>query len=433
MSLREASPSGPGRRICQVKFVHAADVHLDAPLRGLARYPGAPLAEVRSSTRKAFAGLVDLALEEEAAFVVIAGDLLDGASKDYQTALFLNSEAVRLRDAEIPLLVASGNHDAQSVLTKQLRLPENVKTFATRKPETVVLENVGVAVHGQGFGRREVFDNLAAGFPSAVDGCMNVGVLHTSVTGRPGHEGYAPCTLDELRAYGYDYWALGHVHTREVLSSDPWIVFSGCTQGRHIRETNAGGASLVSVEDGVVADVEHRTLDVLRWSLLKVDVTDLDEDAMFDRVREAVADAVANADGRLVAVRLVVSGTTPLHRALVADNDRFVNEIRSLATGVASGQAWLEQLKIATEAPSDVARLVARDDAIGGLLRAIRTTRTDEDALARVASELADVKRKLPVSVFDEEFSLDDPAALSRLVGDVEHLLMSRLAGAIES
>jgi DNA repair protein SbcD/Mre11 len=417
----------------QVKFVHAADVHLDAPLRGLARYPGAPLAEVRSSTRKAFTGVVDLALEEEAAFVVIAGDLLDGASKDYQTALFLNSEVVRLREAEIPLLIVSGNHDADTVLTKQLRLPDNAKLFSTKKPETVVLENVEVAVHGQGFGRREVFENLAAGFPSAIQGCVNIGVLHTSITGREGHEGYAPCTIDELRAFGYDYWALGHVHTREVLSSDPWIVFSGCTQGRHIRETNPGGASLVTVEDGAVVDVEHRTLDVLRWALVDVNIEDLDEDGMFDRVREALVASVEAADGRLVALRVVLSGTTPLHRSLVADSERFLNEVRSLATDIAYGQAWLEQLKIATEPPSDVARLVGRDDAIGGLLRTIRTTRTDKDALAGVASELAEVRRKLPASLFDEEFNLDDPATLTRLVGDVEHLLMSRLAGAIES
>lgn len=416
-----------------MKFLHAADVHLDAPLRGLSRYPGAPLAEVRASTRRAFTGLIDLALEEEVAFVAIAGDLFDGASRDFQTALFLNAEAVRLRDSQIPLLIVSGNHDAQTVLTKQLGLPENVTTFSTRKPETYVLENVGVAIHGQGFARREVFDNLAAGFPTAIDGYVNVGVLHTSVTGRPGHEGYAPCTVEELCGKGYDYWALGHVHTREVVSRDPWIVFSGCTQGRHIRETNAGGASLVTVEDGAVASVDHAALDVLRWALLKVDAAGLSEDTMFDRVRQAVVDAVAEADDRLLAVRVVLLGETPGHRALIADNDRFLNEVRSIVTDVASGQAWLEQLKIATEAPTDVARLVARDDAIGGLLRAIRSTRTDDDALAAIASELADVKRKLPTAIFDEEFSLDDPGILRRLVGDVEYLLMERLAGTVDS
>ena len=416
-----------------MKFVHAADVHLDAPLRGLARYPGIPLAEVRSSTRKAFTRLVDLALDEEAAFVVVAGDLLDGANKDYQTALFLNREVVRLRNAGIRLLLVSGNHDAQSVLTNQLRFPDNVTTFSTKRPQTVVLENVGVVVHGQGFGKREIFDNLAAGFPSAIAGYVNVGVLHTSINGREGHEGYAPCTIDELRAFGYDYWALGHVHKREVLASDPWIVFSGCTQGRHIRETNPGGASLVTVEDGVVTAVEHRTLDVLRWTLLKVDITDVDEDGMFDRVRDAVSVAVAEVDDQFVATRVVLSGKTSLHRSLVADNERFVNEVRSLVTDVTSERGWLEQLKIGTEPKSDVARLVARDDAIGGLLRTIRTAPGDEDALAHMASELADVRRKLPPSLFDEEFSLDDPVALARLVGDVEHLLMSRLGGALES
>jgi DNA repair protein SbcD/Mre11 len=416
-----------------VKFIHAADVHLDAPLRGLSRYPGAPVAEVRSATRRAFSTLVDLAVEEEVGFVAIAGDLFDGASKDFQTALFLTTEAVRLRDAEIPLLIVSGNHDAQTVVTRRLRLPDNVKTFSTRHPETFVLENVDVAVHGQGFARREVFDNLAAQFPAAVDGYLNVGLLHTSLTGRPGHEGYAPCAVEELCSKGYDYWALGHVHTREVVSRDPWIVFSGCTQGRHIRETNTGGASLVTVNDGAIASVDHVTLDALRWALLEVDTSDLDEDGMFDRVRQAVVAAVDAAGDRLVAIRVVLTGKTPLHRVLVADSDRFLNEVRALVSDVASEQAWLEQLKIRTEAATDVARLIARDDAIGGLLRAIRTTRSDNDALAVITTELAELRRKLPAAVFDEEFNLDDPQLLGGLVADVEQLLMERLSGAAEA
>jgi exonuclease SbcD len=411
------------------KFIHAADVHLDAPLVGLTRYPGAPADEVRGSTRQALAALVDLAIEEQVAFVVVAGDLFDGANRDYNTALFLNAQATRLRAAEIPLVIASGNHDAGSILTKQLRAPDNVTLLSTTRPNSVVLENVGVTIHGQGFARREVFDDLAAGYPAANDGYINVGVLHTSVNGRAGHAGYAPCTVDELGSKGYEYWALGHVHAREELARDPWVVFSGCTQGRHIRETGAKGATLVAVEGDKIATVEHRELDVVRWAQIKVDLSDCDEDALFSSVRTAVETAAIEADQRLLAIRIVLKGETSLHRKLVAQRERFVSEIRTVVSDAAPGQVWLERVKVETTPPADVARLIARDDAIGGLLRTLRELPANELALAALSDELADLRRKLPADVTDDDFNLEDTAVIARLVGEVEHLLLPRLTG----
>jgi len=411
------------------KFLHAADVHLDAPLVGLARYPGAPVEDIRMSTRRAFTNLVDLAVAEEVAFVIVAGDLFDGAGRDYHTALFMASEASRLRNAGIPLLVVSGNHDAASVLTRQLRLPENVTVFPAGKPKSVLLENVPVVIHGQGFGRRDVFDDLAAAYPAAVPDVLNIGVLHTSVDGRQGHAGYAPCTVAELQGKDYEYWALGHVHTREVLCEEPWIVFSGCTQGRHIRETGAKGATLVTVDGGAIAAVEHCDLDVVRWALIQLTTPGADEDEFLARVHDAVETAATEADTRLVAVRLVISGQTPLHRTLVAERDRMLNEIRAVVSDAAVGQAWLERVKFETGAPVDVTRLMARDDAVGGLLRTLRSLPTDHVALTELADELGDLKRKLPVDLAVDDFDLDDPAVIARLVGDIEHLLLPRLTG----
>jgi exonuclease SbcD len=411
------------------KFIHAADLHLDAPLLGLAQYPGAPVDDIRGSTRRALTNLVDLAIAEEVAFVVIAGDLFDGAGRDYHTALFMNAEASRLRVAGIPVVIASGNHDAASILTKQLRLPENVRVFPTSKPSSVVLENVPVVIHGQGFARREIFDNIAATYPAPHAGLFNVGVLHTSVEGRPGHAGYAPCTVAELQSRGYEYWALGHVHSRETLCEEPWIVFSGCTQGRHIRETGAKGATLVSVEDGDISTVEHRDLDVLRWARIAIDAGDAYEDELLSRLHDAVESAAAEADGRLVALRVVVNGETTLHRVLVAERERIVNECRAVVSDAGLGQVWLERVKFDTTAPADVTRLLGRDDAIGGLLRTLRSLPSDPPALTLLSAELVDLKRKLPADIADDEFDLDDPTVIGGLVSDVEHLLLPRLSG----
>jgi DNA repair protein SbcD/Mre11 len=415
--------------VTNFKFLHAADVHLDAPLVGLARYPGAPVDDVRGATRRALTNLVDLALAEEVAFVIVAGDLFDGAGRDYHTALFLAAEASRLRAAGIRMVIASGNHDAASILTKQLRPPDNVTILPTAKPKSVVLENVPVVIHGQGFARRDLFDNLAAAYPAPHADLLNIGVLHTSVDGRQGHAGYAPCTLDELQAKDYDYWALGHVHTREVLSEEPWIVFSGCTQGRHIREAGAKGATLVTVDGDSISAVEHRDLDVLRWALVEVPAAGADEDELLARVHDAIEAVATDADSRMVAVRLVISGDTPLHRTLIAERERMLNEFRVIVSDAAIGQAWLERVKFETSAPVDVTRLLARDDAVGGLLRTLRSLPGDTAALTSLADELGDLKRKLPPDIVDDDFNLDDPKVISRLVGDVEHLLLPRLTG----
>src|SRR5262249_10508005 len=161
--------------------------------------------------------------------------------------------------------------------------------------------------------------------------------------GREGHEPYAPCKLETLRAKGYDYWALGHVHAREVLSTEPWIVFAGNLQGRHIRETGAKGATLVTVDDGRIVQVEHRALDVVRWCVCEVDATGAGtaEEAM-DRARPVFVRAVEEAEGRPVAARVVLRGATAGHAALERDPARFVSELRLLGSEVGGDALWVE-------------------------------------------------------------------------------------------
>lgn len=259
-----------------MKFIHAADVHLDSPLKGLERYEGAPVEEIRSATRRAFDNLVELAVEEGVAFVLLAGDLYDGDWKDYNTGLYFVDRMRQLEVANILVFIVAGNHDAASQITKQLRLPDNVTLFATNKPQTVVLEELGVAIHGQGFAKRAVTEDMSLAYPQGDPHLFNIGLLHTCLDGKPGHEPYAPCSVDGLRTKGYKYWALGHVHTREIVSEEPWIVFPGNIQGRHIREIGPKGCTLVTVENGEVEVLEHRDLDVLRWARCTVDVSSSD-------------------------------------------------------------------------------------------------------------------------------------------------------------
>ena len=417
-----------------MKFVHAADLHLDSPLCGLARYEGAPVDAIRGATRRAFQNLIDLCLDEGAAFLLIAGDIYDGDWKDFGTGLFFLNQLARLRAADIAAVLIRGNHDAQSQITKHLRFPENVHELSVNAPSSFDLPRYGVRVHGQGFRTRAVTDDLAAGYPDATRGAFNIGLLHTAAGGRPGHENYAPCRLPTLVAKGYDYWALGHVHRREVLGTEPHIVFSGNLQGRHMRETGAKGASLVTVEDGRVVSVEPRALDAVRWNLVRTDVTDAESGHdVVDLARAALERALAAAEGRVLAARVVLEGTTSAHATLSANQEQYRSEIRLAANDLA-GDVFIENIVTSTRGPIDLAQIREQDDAIGQLARSLHAMRDDPAAHALLAAELADLAQRLPLKLREGDDPLVlDAARLSAIVSDVEATLIPRLLAAEET
>lgn len=413
-----------------MKFLHAADVHLDSALHGLERYEGAPVAEIRSATRRAFDNLIELAIEEDVAFVLLVGDLYDGDWKDYNTGLYLVERMGRLREADIRVFIVAGNHDAASQITKHLRLPDNVTLFSTKKPERVVLEDLNVAIYGQGFATRAVTDDLSEAYPQGDSQLFNIGLLHTCLDGKPGHEPYAPCSVDGLRSKGYQYWALGHVHNREEVSQDPWIVFPGNIQGRHIRELGPKGCTLVSVENGEIEEVEHRDLDVMRWSLCELDVSASDSvDDIYEQVRERLQSALDSSEGRPVAVRLVLKGACSAHSTLHADRERWTQEYRALATGLGGAGIWLEKVSIKTKPSVSVDEALERDDALSGLLRAIRDMELDASALDDLTDDISTLRQKLPAELLggDDPYDPAKPEILNDTLEDIKELLVNRL------
>lgn len=411
-----------------MKIVHAADLHVDSPLRGLERYPNAPVERIRGATRKALVNLVNLCIEEEAVALLLAGDIFDGDWKDYSTGLFFVGQMTRLKEAGVRVFSVRGNHDHESKMGKKLSPPDNVTELSTKKPVTVVDEALGIAVHGQGFAKRKVDEDLAADYPEAVDGLLNFGILHTSLDGRPGHDSYAPTHVDVLTSKGYDYWALGHVHAREIVREDPWIVFPGNTQGRHARETGEKGAMVISVEDGRIVDVAPRALDVVRWVQLEVDASDHEHpgDAV-EAARELLVAEVEAAEPRLVAARVTISGESAAHGALLRDSERWEQELRSMATDV--GESWVEKVRFKTTERIDLDELVAKDDALGALFTRLAKLADDPEALAAYAGVLDDLKAKLPreARVGDDKVDLDDPAYLAEALADATQLLLPRL------
>jgi DNA repair protein SbcD/Mre11 len=413
-----------------IKVVHAADLHIDSPLRGLARYEGAPVEQIRGATRRALENLVELCRQEQAALLLIAGDVFDGDWRDYSTGLFFAAQMARLREAGVRVVMLRGNHDAKSQISKELRLPDNVRELSTRRPESVVFEDIGVAVHGQGFAAREVPEDLTARYPAPLASLFNIGLLHTSLNGRPGHEPYAPTTIDALRSKGYDYWALGHVHAREVVCEEPFVVFPGNLQGRHAREVGPKGATLIAIESGRIAELRHEALDVVRWAVITVDASSARHpDEVVELVRERLSQQAAQAGGRLLAARVLLAGQSRAHARLSRDPERWLAEIRNCALDVSGAGVWLEKVELRTRSMLDLDQLARADDAIGQLARSLQALAGDDTGLGELAAMLAELKRKLPREALEGEdgLRLDDPAFLAGLLGDVRELILGRL------
>jgi exonuclease SbcD len=412
------------------KFIHAADIHLDSPLSGLEQYDGAPVQEIRDAARRALANLVDLAINQQVAFVLIAGDIYDGDWRDYNTGLYFVDQVRRLREADIPLYLISGNHDAANRMTRTLRMPENVTFFSADTPETALIPELDVAIHGQSFATAAVYEDLSEGYPIAESGCFNIGVLHTCASGREGHDRYAPCSIEGLKAKGYDYWALGHIHIREILSEQPIIAFSGNIQGRHIKETGAKGCLLVTVNDDQSMQADFQALDVLRWDVASIDVSESQGvDDVLALVATEIESCHGNAAGRLLALRIELTGETTAHRDLHARKDHWTNEIRSLAIDVGKGDVWIEKVKLRTSSPTSKSTPSnIPDDAIGELASLFERAREDTSQLAELDFNFADVVKKLPAEL-KTLARPDDPEWLREILAEAEPLLLSRLAG----
>ena len=366
-------------------FLHAADLHLDSPLRGLDS--AAPADRIRGATREALVNLVDFALERRVAFVLLAGDLYDGDWKDWHTGQFLVQQLARLTREKIEIVAISGNHDAEQVLTRRLPVPGMLRAD---RADTIRLSGAPVAVHGQSFTTPAITHNLAIGYPDPLEDCFNIGLLHTAC-GSGEHANYAPCSIADLAGRGYDYWALGHVHTRAVLSREPWIVFPGNIQGRHVNEEGSKGATLVTVRGGRVDAVDHHGLDVLRWLRLGVDVGGAaGGEAVLDRVRLALEQAVLAAEDRMLAVRVTLRGDCAAHADLVRSSDATLQQVRAIAADVAGPEElWIEDVRITTRPALDLAAMREQPGAVGALIRALeRPVSVDSGLRTFVADQL---------------------------------------------
>ncbi|MEZ5138592.1 MAG: DNA repair exonuclease [Acidimicrobiales bacterium] len=408
-------------------FLHAADLHLDTPFTNVGGYPSAVGEALREASLQAWGALVEEASRRQVAFVLLAGDVYDGAERGLRAQRAFLDGVTRLADEGIRTLLVHGNHDPVAEGWTAVRsFPELVTTFPahTVASERFVAGGEAVTVHGTSYAVAATSDNLARRYPGASGGGFHIGLLHANVGGAStGHADYSPCTLDDLRRPGYQYWALGHVHGRRVLGEgEPWVVYPGNLQGRSTKPTERGpkGAVVVSVTDGVAGEPEFVALDRVRFVDVDVPIAPYAEvGSLLDQL-EALASPEAH-DGRSLVVRATLTGPGTLHEQLLAPARRAeVHDELRRRGAQRSPFVWWQSIAWQTKAEAAVVDLRQRDDFTADLLRtceqadgALRTGWID-DLPAELRRELDDL---LPDGERDQIWVAAQAAALEAISG----------------
>ena len=388
--------------MARLRFVHAADLHLDSPFRGIRSEAPDYIADtLHRATFDAYENIISLCLRESVDALLVAGDVYDGADRSLRAQLKFVDGLNRLDGAGVRSFICHGNHDPLDGWEARLSLPPGCVRFGPEVTGEPVFTGAPerAMVYGVSYPTREVRENLTPLFTqTSLTGGFGIGLLHANVGGNPNHDSYAPCSVTDLAETGLDYWALGHVHSRQVLRQErPTVVYPGNPQGRHPLETGERGVYLVEVDDYGAVSLDFRPVDVVRWETLEVGIAGLNtEQELLDAVHSAVASCAEYAGGRSVVFRLTLAGRGPLHRWLRRAGT--VDELRErvndqYAPSTSSGQAWLwcERIQAGTASPVDREQAALREDFAGDLARLSDELWDNPDSLG----ELRDTLRPL--------------------------------------
>lgn len=379
------------------RFVHAADLHIDSPFAGIGDADNRVATRLREATYKAFQNLVDLCIRTEADFLVIAGDVYDGADRSVRAQLRFRDGLSELADRGIQTFVVHGNHDPLDGWQSSISWPGGVHIFGAT-PEWKNIEKNGevvAAVQGMSYPTGEVTDNLAVQFSPPQSGSIfAIGLLHANVGGNSAHTNYAPCTVEDLSASGIDYWALGHVHTRQTLKrAAPVIAYPGNTQGRHPNETGARGALVVDVDPSGASKTEFVPLDVVRWERSEVDISSIETiDSLDSAIRQLTDNLSVQAEGRDVICRVTLVGRGPLHEQMAAEGavDDLLEAARSTWSG-SSPWVWVERIVDSTRPAIDIEQRAKQDDFLGATLKRAQLSSIESTEIDRLTEVVSDV------------------------------------------
>jgi len=362
-------------------FIHCADLHLDSPFEGLQAVAPEIGRALWNATFQAYERILEVAIENRVGFIIVAGDVYDGADRSLRAQLRFREGLLRAREAGIQVYVAHGNHDPLSGWEAGLTVPDNVHRFGGEQVDCIDFWRDGrvlARIYGISYTEREVTENLVPLFPSPFPGPFAIGILHCNVGADPDYDNYAPCGLTDLVDAGLNYWALGHVHNRRQLREGrPWVVYPGNTQGRSVRECGPRGCFLVRVDGTGQAHLEFCPTDVVRWFQEEIPISGLGGlDALLEELQGVKEEIRTRAEGRGAIVRLSLSGRGDLHGLL-----RPLDLNRDLVGHLREGEAgrpdfvWLESVHNQTRPLLNLEARREVQDFVGDFLRAAQALR----------------------------------------------------------
>ena len=416
-------------------FIHTADLHLDSPFKGVSEVNEEISSELTEATFRAFNKIIDFCIEKQVDFLLIAGDIYDGADRSLRAQLRFRDGLRRLSKAGINAYVVHGNHDPLDGWSANLDWPENVHVFKGKSVETVLIEKDGeeiAQIYGISFHKREIKTNLANKFPEiskSKKALFHIGMLHCNVGTNTGHEPYAPCTLQDLVIRNFDYWALGHVHNKRVVhEGNPLVIYPGNPQGLHPKETDSRGCFLVNVNKNGEPTAEFIEVDSVRWFVTKLSIESLrTEQELISKIGNCVGNIREKAEGRPSLCRIILTGRGTLHSSIARKGvlDDILQGLRENEEGE-NQFVWVESFVNNTNPEIDRESLLERKDFIGDLVKLFEEFYHDEDKVVELKEPLGPLFTSLGGRKFLED--VDDEHIID-LIKKAETLCLDKLMG----
>ncbi len=370
-------------------FIHAADLHLDSPFKSIAHLDPKLADRLISESQAAFNRLIQRCIDEKVDFLLISGDTFDSGSGNLSGQLHFLSGMKKLESADIPVYLICGNHDPLDKWSRHLDFPSNVYQFSGDQVERIgqTIEGKSVGIYGISYPTRDEQRNLAQLFKSDASDVFSIGVLHGNFGSNTGHANYAPFTLPDLQSAGMDYWALGHIHKRQIVSeSQPLAIYPGNIQGRHFNETGLKGCVKIHVEKGDVHDTKFLPLSEVVFERLELDISDVDNLNEFHERLAQLAEDTAYGKEISMLVRLTLKGATPIHSELNEEDIRayFHEQIQDFS----SHFIYIDRIIDITRPAFDIEERIQSADFVGDVLRRFESLKQDESRLKTLTSEL---------------------------------------------
>lgn len=383
-----------------MKFIHVADVHLDSQTIGLKNFYGQSPLSIPELVQKAFVSLIDLAIEQSVDFIIIAGDLFDCNWKDYAIGLFFINQIQRLN---CPIYYIRGNHDSENRLLKSLPYPNHFYLFESEKPQTIINEGLKIAVHGQSYGHYHIQEDLTVEYPSALKGYFNIGILHTSGSKKNGELPYAPYDEYSLKSKNYDYWALGHLHQNQIVTTSPFIIYSGSIQGRQVKELGVKGCYLITVEDQEVKKIDFCPLSTAIWQKKEINLTEVRHLSSLKIVFLQLLDALLKETKEpILILRLIFNGENRLEKSISAHLEEWMHTFYCWIAEHTTRKVYLERLVDLSKTKSNKS-----EDSLNSFARPFLDDITSEEKKEAVMSLCTKGWEALSKKIPEEVFRLD--------------------------